>query len=79
MQISVTLWGDAATLSSETIENGGLEVGKLIVLRNCRVSHYQGRSLNHSGDLKDVCFKLAHPRALDLKTWFGSRKVSQHL
>jgi hypothetical protein len=46
MQISVTLWGEAATLNAETIENGSLEVGKLIVLKNCRVSHFQGLSLN---------------------------------
>lgn len=79
MQISVTLWGEAAILNSETIENGGLEVGKLIVLKNCRVSQYQGLSLNQSGDLKDICFKLAHPRALAIRTWFGSRKISEHL
>ena len=40
MQISVTLWGDAATLNAETIQNGALEVGRLIVLKNCRVTHY---------------------------------------
>jgi len=67
-QIAVTLWGEAAT--GETIKEQ-FGVGKLIALKNCRVSQYMGVSLNQSGDPKDICFKLNHPRTHELKQWFG--------
>jgi len=38
-----------------------------------------GVSLNQSGDPKDICFKLNHPRTHELKQWFGLRKISDHL
>ena len=35
--------------------------------------------MNSSGDFNDIKFKITHPRALELKNWFGKKKISEHL
>lgn len=77
--MTVTLWGETAGLNPEKVDHAALEPGRLIALRNCKVSQYMGVSLNASSDFQDIYFKLNHPRATELKRWFGQRKISEHL
>ena len=62
LSISLTLWGD-------TCEAQNYQVGQIIAFKACRVSDYQGKSLNASNALQDIVINLRHPRALDLRKW----------
>lgn len=69
LSISVTLWGDACEAQS-------YEVGQVIALKACRVSDYNGKSLNASSDLQDIAVGIKHPRALQLSKWYQSFAVN---
>ena len=66
ISISATLWGD-------TCEAHGYEVGQVIALKACRVSDFNGKSLNASSDPRDIVLNLKHPRATELAKWQKSR------
>lgn len=57
ISISVTLWGSAC-------EAHDYQIGQVIALKSCRVSEYNGKSLNASSDPNDISFNMRHPRAL---------------
>ena len=59
LSINVTLWGSIA-------HNPDLEVGKIIALKNSRVSEFGGRSLNCGDDHTGVYIDPDHPRAIEL-------------
>lgn len=59
VSIGVTLWGTAC-------EAHNYEVGQVIAFKACRVSEYNGRSLNASSDPSDTFISPKNPRALDL-------------
>lgn len=60
--VAVTLWGKAASIK-------GLSLDNIIAFKNCRVSDYQGCSLNASFDEKDIKINVNHPRTTLLKKW----------
>ena len=62
VSIGLTLWGD-------TCEAYQFEVGQIVAFKSCRVSEYQGRSLNSSGDPRDITINPRHSRALELQKW----------
>ena len=68
--IGVTLWGTVC-------EAHDYRVGQVIALRGCRVSEYNGRSLNASSDLSDIMLELKHPRALQLAKWQRGSSIDQ--
>jgi len=58
MSIGVTLWGRAAAKS--------LNVGDIVAFQNCRVSDWQGKSLNASGNPGDIVTSSNHSRFKEL-------------
>lgn len=55
----VTLWGDSC-------ESHDFQVGQVVALKACRVSEYNGKSLNASSDAADIVLNLSHKRAAEL-------------
>lgn len=53
--VAVTMWGILAKLDAK--------VGHVIALKNCRVSDYQGCSLNSASDEHCAKLNVQHPRA----------------
>jgi replication factor A1 len=70
--ISCTLWNQAAHIEE-------LEVGTFIAMKNARISEYQGCSMNSSNDTADVKLNIQHPRVQQLRKWFSSRSLQDHL
>ena len=62
ISIGVTLWGSCC-------EAYKYEVGQVIALKACRVSEYNGKSLNASSDPNDILFNVRHPRGIELEKW----------
>jgi len=60
--ISVTFWGDVCKACK-------FRIGQVIALKQCRVSEYSGRTLNASGDIKDIFIDFDHPRAKQVSLW----------
>ena len=54
--IAVTLWGSVT-------EAHPYRVGQVIALKGCRVSDYNGKSLNASSHAEDIFIALRHARA----------------
>ena len=67
MSISLTLWGEAC-------ESRDFEVGQIVAFQNCRVSDYNGKSLNGSSNPQDITMNGAHKRFTQLKNWVGGNK-----
>jgi len=68
--ISITLWGDTATRLD-------LKPGQLVACKQCKVSEYNGRTLNGGSSLSDyVIDSVNHPRAVEVKRWHS--KFSNH-
>ena len=59
VSINITTWG-------EVCDAHDYQIGQVVAFRSCRVSEYNGRSLNASGSISDVIFSPKHPRTLDL-------------
>lgn len=70
VSIGVTLWGDVC-------EAHDFLVGKIVALKGCRVSEYNGKSLNASSDTMDVIFSPKHPRTLDLEKFAKTSTASK--
>jgi len=70
ISIGVTLWGHCC-------EAYKYEVGQVIALKACRVSEYNGKSLNASSDPNDILFNVKHPRALELAKWGKGNKIDK--
>ena len=62
MSIAVTLWG-------ELCEAHIYEIGQIIAFRGCRISDYNGKSLNASSQPSDLVFNPRHARAHTLAKW----------
>ena len=58
----MTLWGDVC-------EAQNYQVGQVVALKACRVSDYNGKSLNASSSQQDIALNLRHPRAMELQRW----------
>ena len=67
VSIKVTLWGDAC-------ESKNYEMGQVIAFQNCRVSDYNGKSLNGSSNPQDITESSTHKRFAQLKNWVGGKK-----
>lgn len=62
VSIGLTLWGN-------TCEAHDYQMGQICAFKSCRVSEYQGKSLNASSDTCDILFNVKHPRFLDLQKY----------
>lgn len=71
VSIPVTLWGDSC--NSDLFREG-----LVVAFRGCRVSDYQGKSLNASGSPNDVFVNLKHARAVTLSR-FGQEKTASKM
>jgi len=70
VSIGVTLWGIVC-------EAHDLKIGQIVALRGCRVSEYNGRSLNASSDVGDVLLSPKTPRTLDLQKFLKTSTTSK--
>lgn len=65
MSINVTLWGSVT-------EAHKYNAGQVIALKSCRVSDFNGKSLNASSHGEDIFIgSVRHPRADELKQWMA--------
>eukprot|EP00835_Amoeboradix_gromovi_P005606 NODE_543_length_6878_cov_0.317008.p3 type:complete len:322 gc:universal NODE_543_length_6878_cov_0.317008:5298-6263(+) len=64
-KVSLTLWNDKATLF--TPDSSGITI---LLLKNVRVTEYNGRSLSTAGNTITMINDFSNPRALKLKEWF---------
>jgi replication factor A1 len=70
--ISVTVWGEFASMKE-------LCLGNLLVLKNCRVSEFNGKSLNASFSGSDYMANIKCPEATQVLKWFKSASIEDHL
>lgn len=70
VSIGVTLWGDIAELHP-------FAAGQVIALKACRVSDYNGKTLNASNDPRDVAISPKHKRATELQKWQAGSTASK--
>jgi replication factor A1 len=59
--VPITVWGNIANKLTSM-----MRLGDVVAFKQCRVSDYQGKSLNASSDEKDFVNSVKHPRALQL-------------
>ena len=72
--VDITFWGAAARAQ-------GLQVDKIVAVKDCRVSDYKGVSLNGPNDGRDVKVEdqIGHPRLAELRKWIKSHpKAAAH-
>ena len=69
VSISATVWGVAC-------EKHDFDIGKVIAMKSCRVSDYNGKSLNASAHDGDIIINVDHPRSNILTKWIGTRDTS---
>ena len=50
------------------------EVGQVVAFQNCRVSDYNGKSLNGSSNPSDITMNASHKRFIQLKNWVSGMK-----
>lgn len=68
--INITLWGAVTEAHSYSS-------GQVIALKSCRVSDYNGKSLNASSHSEDVFIGgIRHKRAQELTRWLSANKMS---
>lgn len=62
--VDITFWGACAKVP-------GLQIGRVIAVKDCRVSDYKGVSLNGPFDSSDIKLEesIGHPRLQELKKW----------
>ena len=63
--LGVTLWGSVT-------EAHPYRAGQVIALKGCRVSEFNGKSLNASSHSEDIFLGLRHERAQELTQWMAS-------
>lgn len=70
-QVDITFWGACAKVA-------GLEIGKVVAIKDCRVSDYRGVSLNGPFDANDIKVEeqIGHPRYTQLKKWSVAHDAS---
>lgn len=68
--VSVTLWTALSHLN--------VFVGAVIALKNCKVSDWQGCSLNSASENNMGAIDPKHQRTIQLKKWFAQRPLSEH-
>ena len=67
--INVTLWG-------AVVEAHPYRTGQVIALKSCRVSDFNGKSLNASSHGEDIFISMIkHPRAEELKRWSAGQTM----
>jgi hypothetical protein len=69
--VTITLWGPNAHIQ--------IDPGMIVAFKNCRVSEYQGCSLNSSSDENSVKLNIQHAKAQQIKKWFSQRPLDEHL
>ena len=52
------------------------EVGTVVALKRCRVSDYNGKSLNASAQEGDILLNAKHPRTNMLSKWINNKDIS---
>lgn len=68
--ISVTVWGEFChTLNAKP--------GMIVAFKQCRVSDYNGKSLNASSSPSDIVLNAPHPRTAQIKKWYSSQSHDQ--
>lgn len=65
----MTLWGAVA-------EAHEYRSGQVISLKSCRVSDYNGKSLNASSHPEDIFLNIRHKRADELTSWVDSSSMN---
>ena len=70
VSINVTLWGSV-------VEAHSYQTGQVIALKSCKVSDYNGKSLNASSHGEDIFIgSIRHQRAEELKRWMSGQTMS---
>lgn len=63
--IAVTVWG-------ELCQSLSAKPGMIVAFKQCRVSDYNGKSLNASSSPSDIVLNASHPRTAQIKKWYSS-------
>lgn len=67
--IGITLWGPVT-------EAHNYSVGQIVAFKSCRISDYNGKSLNASSHVSDVFIgNIRHKRAQELQSWLDAATV----
>ena len=70
VSINVTLWGSV-------VEAHRYNAGQVIAFKSCRVSDFNGKSLNASSHGEDIFIgSIRHPRADELKQWSAGQTMN---
>lgn len=64
--IAVTVWGDLCMTAA------GWQRGEIIAFKACRVSDYNGKTLNASSAPQDCVVNVQHARSAQLRKWYTS-------
>lgn len=70
VSISITVWGDLC-------HKLNAQPGQVVVFKQCRVSDYNGKSLNASSTPSDIILNVQHPRTAQIKKWYSSQSHEQ--
>lgn len=70
--VPITVWGELCLFAQNKFK-----VGEVVAFKQCRVSDYQGKSLNASSNEKDLVGNVKDPRVLQISKWFKSKPVEQ--
>ncbi len=65
--VPITIWGDACKSTADKAK-----LGSIVAFKACRVSEYNGKTLNASSDEQDIFVNVMHPRQMMLKKWYSS-------
>jgi len=68
-EVQVTFWGKMALRND-------FEIGKVLALKQVRVSDYNGKTLNASDEHSQIQFDPKHKRATELKQWYKTQSKS---
>lgn len=71
--VPITVWGDLCMIAQNKFR-----LGDVVAFKQCRVSDYNGKSLNASPNEKDIVLNVKNPRALVIAKWFSSKSIEQH-
>jgi len=71
--VPITVWGELCLIAQNKFR-----LGDVVAFKQCRVSDYNGKSLNASPNDKDIVLNVKLPRALQISKWFQAKSIDQH-
>ena len=71
--VPITVWGELCMIAQNKFR-----LGDVVAFKQCRVSDYNGKSLNASSNEKDFVLNVKNPRALQISKWFQGKTIEQH-